>query len=57
MDFASLGNGQSTENTVVAGPARGYSKRLRPLARAGGIARKTTVEETMEIDWAYLRKG
>jgi len=45
------------ENTVVAGLAREYNGRLLPLVDISENVRKTTVEEWMEIDWAYLRKG
>ena len=52
-----MGNGQSTENTVVAGLAREYNGRPPPLVSVSDNTRKTTVEEGMKIDWAYLRKG
>ncbi|MCL2459144.1 MAG: hypothetical protein FWF31_09955 [Desulfobulbus sp.] len=54
-DFAPLGNGQSTENKVVADLTREYNE--QPLVGNSKNVWKATVEARMEIDWAYLRKG
>jgi len=50
-----LGNGQSTENKVVADLTREYNE--QPLVGNSKNVWKATVEARMEIDWAYLRKG
>ncbi|MCL1979477.1 MAG: hypothetical protein FWG62_00165 [Proteobacteria bacterium] len=57
VDFAIEGNRQSTENTVVADLVHGYNDCCCRASGASENIRKTTTEENMEIDWAYLRQG